>query len=247
MPQTIQRAIATLELIAERPRTATEVGEHLQVHRTTGLRVLQALQDGGLVRQQPDSRYGIGFRLTGLSQLALEQFDLVSIARPYLLELEQHCSHTVHLAVFEATSIVYADKIEPTSRVRMHSQIGKPVCLHTAGVSKAILAYQPPELLEALFHDYTFTRYTDTTIGSLTAFRSELLEVSRRGWATDNAEFESYVNCIAAPVWNAAGGVIAAVSVTALRALADLSALQEMLPLLLEATTEISKELGWKA
>lgn len=247
MSQTVQRAITILELIAERPRTVTEIGEKLGVHRTTGLRLLQTLQDGGLVRIQQDGRYGVGFRLTGLAQLALEQFDLVAIARPHLVRLEQDLTHTVHLAVLEATSIVYADKIEPATRVRMHSQIGHPVCLHTAGVSKAILAYLPPGRVEELLRDHQFTRYTDTTRTSAAAFQTELQGVRQRGWATDDAEFESYVNCIAAPVRNATGDVIAAVSVTALRALADLRALQDALPLLLDTTSTISEELGWKA
>jgi DNA-binding IclR family transcriptional regulator len=247
MSQTVQRAIAILELVAERPRTVAEIGERLVVHRTTALRLLQTLQDGGLVRRQPSGHYGVGFRLTGLAHLALEQFDLASVARPHLVALNASCSHTIHLAALEATKIVYVDKIEPSNKVRMHSQVGHPVCLHTAGVSKAILAHLAPERLHALLDGYQFTKYTDTTIDSLEGFEASLEQVRRQGWATDNAELESYVNCIAAPIRDGAGQVIAAVSVTALRAIADLGALQALLPQLLETTTGISKELGWKA
>lgn len=247
MSQTVQRAIEILEMIAERPRTVTEVGERLGVHRTTALRLLQTLQDGGLVRRQPSGHYGVGFRLTGLAHLALEQFDLASIARPHLVALNASSSHTVHLAALESTKIVYVDKIEPSNRVRMNSQVGNPVCLHTAGVSKAILAHVAPDRLHALLDGYRFTRFTETTIDSLDGFHACLQEVRRQGWATDNAEQESYVNCIAAPIRDGAGQVVGAVSVTALRAIADLDSLQALLPQLLDTTAAISKELGWKA
>lgn len=246
MSQTVQRAISILEFIAERPRTATEVAEHLGVHRTTALRLAQSLQDGGLVRRQADGRYGVGFRLTGLAQLALDQFDLAAVARPYLVELGERCDQTIHLATLERDTIVYTDKIEPTNSVRMRSQIGHPVCLHTAGVSKAILAFLPQERLDDLLAGYEFERMTDTTITSAAAFRTELERVRERGWATDDGELEDYVNCIAVPIWSSDGAVVAAVSVTALRVRADLDKLGESVPLLRNVGERISNELGWR-
>lgn len=246
MSQTVQRAIRILEFIAERPRTAAEVAEHLEVHRTTALRLAQSLQDGGLVRRQPDGRYGVGFRLTGLAQLALEQFDLAAIARPYLVELGERCDQTIHLASLERDTILYADKIEPTNTVRMRSQIGRPVCLHTAGVSKAILAFLSESRLDELLGDYEFDQMTDTTITSASAFRDELERVRERGWATDNGELEDYVNCVAAPIRASDGAVVAAVSVTALRVRADLEKLDEYRPMLLDVAERISNELGWR-
>ncbi len=246
MSQTVQRAITILELIAERPRTPAEVGEQLGIHRTTGLRLLQTLQDGGLVRRQPDGTFGVGFRLTGLAQLALDQFDIAAVAHPHLLQLKETCGHTVHLAALEGNAMVYVDKVEPVNTVRMHSQIGHQVCLHTAGVSKAILAFLPAGRLDLVLDGHDFARHTETTITSVAAFRQELDEVRMRGWAADNAEFEDYVNCIAAPVRGAGSGVVAAVSVTALRARADLQALKDLLPALQETTYKISSELGWR-
>lgn len=246
MSQTVQRAISILEFIAQRPRTAAELATHLNVHRTTAQRLAQALQDGGLVRRQPDGLYGVGFRLTGLAARALEQFDLGAVARPFLNELERTCDQTIHLAALDNATIVYVDKIEPTNSVRMRSQIGDTVCLHTAGVSKAILAYQPEERLNRLLADHTFERATETTITSREGFLAELAHVRERGWATDNGELEDYVNCIAAPVRGTDGDVVAAVSVTALRARADLETLRTFLPDLLDAVNGISRELGWR-
>ena len=247
MSQSIQRAADILELVAISPRSPAEVGEYLQVHRSTALRMLQTLTEAGLTRRRSDGRYVVGYRLTGLAQLAAEQFDLTELARPYLSALGQECAHTIHLAQVQATTIVYADKVEQPGMVRLYSQIGQPVVLHTAGVSKAIMAYLPAQQVETMLAGYSFTRYTGATITSASSFARELQDVRDQGVAVDAGEYEEYINCIAMPIRDATGAVFASVSITALKARADLPALRRLQPRLAEITTAISKEIGWRA
>ena len=247
MSQTVRRAIDILEFVARRPRTQTEVGAHLGVHRSTALRILESLTDGGLARRLPDGRYGVGHRLAGLAQLALEQFGLRDVAEEQLRALGERCGHTVHLAALEGGQIVYADKVDPVDGVRLYAQIGRPVTLHTAGVAKAILAFQPPGAADALLETCDFGPHTATTLTDPAAYRRVLAEVRERGFAVDDGEYEDYVNCLAAPVRDSGGAVVAAVSVTALKARADLNALTvTVLPDLLTTAETISKELGWR-
>jgi len=247
MSQTVARAIEILEFVSIKPRTPSEVGKHLDVHRSTALRLLETLTESSITRRHPDGRYGVGYRLAGLAQLALEQFDLTPITRPFLAELCEITTHTVHLAVLERNRIVYADKLEPPKSVRLYSQIGQAVTLNTAGVSKAILAFQNAELVHRLLATCDFARHTATTITTQAGFLDQLEIVRQRGWAVDDGEFEDYVNCVAMPVRDSSGQVMAAVSVTALKARADLSDLELLLPALADTTTSISRELGWKA
>ncbi|MER5439775.1 IclR family transcriptional regulator [Streptomyces sp. NPDC002790] len=247
MSQTVRRAIDILEFIARRPRTQTEVGEHLGVHRSTALRILESLTDGGLARRLPDGRYAVGHRLAGLAHLALEQFGLKDVADEHLRLLGERCGHTVHLAALEREGIVYVDKVDPVDGVRLYSQIGRPVTLHTAGVAKAILAHVPRERADTLLADCGFAPHTGTTITSARAYRKALDTTRARGWAVDDGEYEDYVNCVAVPVRDSSGEVVAAVSVTALKAKADLGALEsDVLPDLMTTADTISKELGWR-
>ncbi|WP_028923284.1 IclR family transcriptional regulator [Pseudonocardia acaciae] len=246
MSQTVARAIEILEYVCIEPRTQSDVAQMLGVHRSTALRLLETLAERGLVRRRGDGRYGVGYRLAGMAQQALDQFDLAQVARPCLTELCRATTHTVHLAVLERDQIVYADKLEPPRSVRLYSQIGLPVSLHTAGVSKAILALLPADRVEAMLAHCTFERHTDTTITDRAAFLAELDAVRERGWSVDDGEFEDYVNCIAMPVRDATGEVMAAVSVTSLKARADLTALEPLLPQLRAVTSTISHELGWR-
>jgi DNA-binding IclR family transcriptional regulator len=246
MSQSIQRAAEVLEYVSLRPRTQTEVAEHLNIHRSTALRILGTLTECGLTRRREDGGYSVGYRLAGLAQLAIEQFDMAGVARPHLRALGDECTHTVHLAAMEGSGIVYAEKIDQPGMVRLYSEVGQKVCLHTAGVAKAILAFQPATLVDAMLATTDFARHTDTTITSAERYREELAAVAERGWSVDDGEYEDYVNCVAMPVRDASGQVTAAVSITALKARATLEDLERLLPRLTEVTTTISKELGWR-
>ncbi len=246
MSQSIQRAAVVLEHVSVRPRTQSEIAEILGVHRSTALRILQTLTETGLARRRTDGTYGVGYRLTWFASLASEQFELRDLARPRLAELGAACGHTVHLAVLEDDRIVYADKIEQPGTVRMYSQIGQPVRLHTSGVSKAILAHVGGATRDRLLEAYEFERFTATTIASRDDFEADLSRVRDRGWAVDDGEFEDFINCVAMPIRGADDQVIAAVSITALRAQADLAALEGLLPQLQHVTEGISKSIGWR-
>jgi len=245
MSQTVQRAIEVLEYVSAGPRSLGEVADHCGVHRSTALRLLQTLTAGGLAHRRPDGRYGVGYRLVGLAERAREQLDLRAIAHPHLVTLMNRSGHTTHLAALEGSDIIYVDKIEPTGSVRLYSEIGKPVPLHTASAAKAVLANLPRERALRLLDDWDYHVYTSTTITSQAALLEDLDRAARRGWAVDDGEFEDFVNCIASPIRAATGDVIGAVSMTALRAISDLAKLELLLPDLLAATTAISKELGW--
>lgn len=246
MSQTVARAIEILELVSAQPRTQSEVAELLGVHRSTALRLLETLAESGLVRRGDHGRYAVGYRLAGLAHLAIDQFEVASLAHAHLAELSEISGHTVHLAVLERDRIVYADKIDPPRSIRLYSQIGHAVCLHTAGVSKAILAYCDDDVVDRLIAGHDFERHTDSTITSRAAFLNELGRVRERGYAADDGEFEDYVNCIAMPVRDHTGEVTAAVSVTSLKARADLEQLLLLLPALRNTTDTLSNELGWK-
>jgi len=247
MSQSIRRAAEVLELVSTRARTQSEVADRLQVHRSTALRILHTLTDCGLTRRNADGTYSIGYRLAGLAAVASDQFDLPNVARARLRELGSACGHTIHLAALQPGGVIYVDKVEPAGMVRLLSQIGQPVRLHTAGVAKAILAFQPDARVDALLEDYRFEKFTDTTLTSRAAYDRELAVVRERGFAVDDGEQEEFINCIAMPIRDASGDVIAAVSITSLKAKTQLAELVESRAQLDEVTAGISRDLGWRS
>jgi DNA-binding IclR family transcriptional regulator len=244
--QSIERAIEVLILLGEGPQTPAEVARRLDVHRSTALRIMEVLQEQRLLRKLADGRYGIGPGIVALAHRAQDQFNLAQIAHPRLVELSELRDQTVHLAELQHDRIVYIDKIEPKRSIRLTSRIGQAVCLHTASVAKSILAFLPNEARKALFANYIFEKHTPTSLVSYDALERELHIVRERSWATDDGEREDYVTSIGAPIRDVSGQVVAAVSVIELKAIHDLTAMQElMLEPLLKTADAISRDLGW--
>lgn len=246
MAQTVSRAIDVIELCSEQPRDLRELADLLGVHRTTMLRLLQTLCAAGFVRKDETGRYGVGFRLAGLAQSALEQFDLRNLVHPHILELGERVGHTIQFAIPQGDNLVYVDKVEPRNSITLNTRIGGNVVIHTAGVSKAILANLPPARRDAILANATYEKYTEKTLTSRQQLLARLAEVQAEGSATDAGEYELFSNCIAAPVWDHSGAVAGAISITAFTEKADLDALKLLLPTLLATTSAISHELGWR-
>lgn len=246
MSQSIERAIEVLMLIGIEPLTPAEIARRLDVHRSTALRIMDVLFSQRLLRKLPDGRYGIGPALLSLAYHAQDQYSLVRLARPRLMQLSEMYDQTVHLAELQSDQIVYIDKIEPKRSIRLTSRVGDAVCLHTASVAKSILAFASEHVREQLLSGHEFTRFTPTSIESREAYLHELDAVRERGWSTDDGELEEYINCLGVPIRDVTGSVVAAVSIIELKARSDLRAMQQtVLGPLQEAARAISLDLGW--
>jgi DNA-binding IclR family transcriptional regulator len=245
--QSIRRAIDLVRRSAEHPLTLTEAAEVLGVHKSTALRILQTLENARFVRKTGAGTYVLGSGLIELSELALGSMDLRQFAATHLAQLQRHTGHTVHLAQLTGDEIIYIDKVDSPAfdAVKLPSRIGRAVSLHASAVGKTILAHLPPQERDRLLTHITYERFTDTTITDRHTLETELHQIHNQGWATDNGEHDAYVMCIAAPIHDSRGHVIAALSITAIEVIATLQQLQTQLPLLLETATLISKEIGY--
>jgi DNA-binding IclR family transcriptional regulator len=243
MSQSVTRAAHIIDAIAADPRTVAELAEAFGLHRSTMFRELQALEEVGWVRRRSTGRYSLGTRLAALSKEALDSLDLREAGAEHVRRLQRRTGNTVHLAALMDRSIVYVDKAEDESGVRMYSRIGKSVIPYCSAVGKAILANLDVPRRDAVLDGVTWERFTDLTITTREHLDEELVRVRARGWATDDREFEPYVNCLAVPIVSPLG-VVGAVSVTAVRVVADLDRLKGYLPALREAADAISAEIS---
>lgn len=245
MSQTVLRALGIVDLVAESPRTLTEIGEAIGTHKSTALRLLQTLESAGYVRQLPTGEYVAGLALVRLAESALSTVDARSIARPTLQALSARLGHTVHFAQRVDDDIVYIDKIDGNGTVAMGSRVGSPAEKHTAGVAKAIIAFASAPERDRMIAAARFTAHTPNTIPDEAAFRREIAATRARGWAEDDGENEDYINCIAFPVRDATGQFSYAFSVTALKAVGPLPELRALASDLQGIADTLSAALGW--
>lgn len=247
MAQSIQRAIDLIRRSAEHPLSLSEAAEVLDVHKSTALRILQTLEAARFVRKTGAGTYVFGSGLIELSELALGSMDLRQFAAAHLRALQRSTGHTVHLAQLTGDEIIYIDKVDSPSidGLQLPSRVGRAVSIYASAVGKMILAFLPKEERDRLLAHVAFERFTPTTFADRESLDVELDRIREQGWATDNGEHDAYVMCVAAPIRDSRGRVIAAVSITAIEVIATLEQVKEHLPRLLATADTISRELGY--
>ena len=245
MSQTLERALTILDFVSEEPRHIGEIAKFLEVHHSTALRLLHSMRKYDFVYELPNHQYRLGAAVFRLGFRALDALDLRSIARPFMVELNEKTMETVHLGVLEQGDVVYIDKVEAQYAVRMHSRLGAVAAMHCTGVAKGILAFLPPQQRSELLNGIQLDRRTPHTIVDLAALEAELAESRERGYARDYEENELGIHCIAAPIFNGFGEVEGAISLSTPTSRIDKETLLGFVPALRIAVEKTSRELGW--
>ncbi len=191
-----------------------EISERVALHRSTVHRLLAVLERNHFVERNPENaRYRLGWRLFELGMMAASRLDVYERAKPQLLRLVEESGETAHVGVLRQGEVISLLNVEGKRSVRTPATVGRRTPLHCTSQAKAILAFAAPERIEAAIAAHQFVPYTDNTITDASRFRTELSLVRRRGYAVDNEEFEAGLRCIAAPVRDHTGEVIAAISI----------------------------------
>lgn len=246
MVQSVTRAAQALRCVAASPCGLSDVAAALGVHRSTALRLLQTLEQEGLVRRVASGRFVIGFGVIPLAESAIAGIDVRATAHPHLARLAADIGHTVHLAQLIDGQLIYVDKVDGPGTVAMGSRLGQPTEVHTAAVAKIVLCHLPDADRNRMIQEADFRAYGPRTITDPRDYLRELRLTRQRGWAEDDGEKEDYINCVAVPVHDASGRVSIGLSVTALRAAASLEDLRGLLPKIRSVSETISTELGWR-
>ncbi|MFS0724109.1 IclR family transcriptional regulator [Paenibacillus sp. 1P07SE] len=247
--QALDRALRILDLFDEQTRELkiTEISARMQLHKSTVHSLLRTLQMHGYIAQDEQSgKYRLGMTLVEKGQQMLQGMDLRDLARPHLQALAQAKGQTTHLVILDGSEGVYIDKVEGAKAAIRYSRIGRRVPLHSSAVGKVLAAYQGEAQLQRLLQSYSYMTRTERTISSEAQFRRELEAVRSEGIGYDREENEPGVRCAAAPIFNHAGGVAAAMSISTMVAHVDDAELAELVGLLRQEAAAISRKLGYR-
>jgi DNA-binding IclR family transcriptional regulator len=245
MSQTVDRALMILVDLGTGPKSLDQVAALLGVHKSTALRLLQTLEQRRFVRHDERHRYRLGSGLFALAQQALDDIDVRQVAAPHLADLNRAHGHTVHLAAYLDGTVVYIDKYDSRHPVRMYSRIGATAPAHCTAVGKVLLAGLPAVARQAAAEALDYPLFTANTITDPDRYLAELGRVAAQGYARDHAEHEDYINCVAVPIRDASGAVLAAASISVPDVVLAYEGVFALLPDLLAAADAASAELGW--
>lgn len=218
--QVLQRAMSILEALLEAraPLNLEQICSATRLPKSTAFRIIiNLLHNQYLVGT--GQGYWLGLKMLRFGTLVEETIDIKQIAQPYLIHLRDVVNETVHLAVLDNDfHTVYLEKLSTQRAVGiMKSRVGSTAPTHCTGVGKALAAYRPEADVRQWINQQGLPAYTENTLTNETAFLQELAAIRQKGFAIDHGEHEASVHCIAAPVWDHKGEVIAAISVSAPR------------------------------
>src|SRR5260370_11777885 len=202
--KSLRKAIRVLEAFTMRePRLPlTEIARRVGLPLSTAHRILATLHGEGFVDRDADrDQYRLGIRLLELGSIVLSTMELHREALPFIESLAHESGETVHLGILDGTQVVSIEKMDSPHGLASNVTIGKGAPAYCTGVGKALLAFQPDTVVEAVWRQ-GLTRHTPNTITSARRLREELARVRSVGYAVDNMEHEVGVRRNAAPILN---------------------------------------------
>ena len=244
----LDKTFSILEILLQHGSSMhmTEISEKLGLYPSTIHRILDTLKHRGYVEQDSHTqKYQLGLKVLELGMAKLHQMDLVREATPYLKELVNQCNETVHLGVLEAGEVLYLAKEESSQTIRMISYVGKRAPLHCTSLGKVLLAYLSAEERKKILGGEVLPRLTENTITGKMELEQELDKVREQGFALDREENEKDVHCVAAPIRNYQGEVIAAISISSPIFRLNKNKQNDLKEALVETSKKISKRLGY--
>jgi DNA-binding IclR family transcriptional regulator len=215
------------------------------IPRPTAFRLLTTLEQAGFV-SKTGGEYQLGIKCFVLGNIVGATLDLRERARPHLDALRDTTGETVHLAVLDGWQVLYLERLQSPHPIGfMRSRIGAIVPAYCTSLGKTLLAFKPSEIVGDWLSAEPLKTMTRHTITQPQRLLKELRAIRERGYALDEQEHEIGVRCIAAPVWNHAREVVAAISVAGPadrmpRPLAD----SDMCRIIVATAAAISTEMG---
>jgi len=240
--QTLLRGLDVIEAIAARSVPLTALADTLGLTRSTTHRLASALVEREYLAFTPRAGYRLGPKLLTLGFIAQEQADIVQIARGHLEALAEATEDTVHLGILDSDQALYLDKVPGRRRINISSRVGDRQPLTSTGLGKALI----------LDHSSTYwlERFTADQ-GAGAPAQDPVLWVERmkgyveRGRAFDLEENEDQIRCVAAPVRDASGRIVGAISVSSAAQYMSDERMAALSLEVIDVAGRIGRELGW--
>lgn len=212
-----ERVLILLQYAADNPDGlgVREAGRQLGHSPATIHRLITALSNQGfVVRDELTERYQLGPEAVRLGLTALSRLGVRQVARQDLERLSSASGETALLGVARGNQAVYIDKAVCNRDIRIDAPIGAERAYNCTAVGKVLLSGMTRQELEHLAAEGAFQRSTEHSIIDVEALAVELEQIRDRGWAFDGEEYRLGICCVAAPIHDHQGRVVAAVTVT---------------------------------
>lgn len=214
--QILGRSFFILETLAREfgGHSVTELSREVDMNVSTVHRILNSLMDRGYVRQDEEKRYSISVKFVELSSSYLNGLDLKKEAEPFLQNLSSRLNLTAFLATRMDDQVVYIDRYAVFDGLRRYATIGERRQLYCTSLGKSLLLGFSDKELREYAATVEYKGPTARSISNGEDLIDEIKHSANRGWTEDNEELVLGVSCMAAPIFDYRGHIIAAISVS---------------------------------
>jgi IclR family acetate operon transcriptional repressor len=246
--RTIGRVARLLELLADSPQPLrlTDVAQALEVPFSSTHGLLQALVRLQLAEMSGDERrYMAGPRLRRLGIRVVSRLDIIDVARPRIARLVSQIDEDAYLALYEGRSFSHVQRFESSHSLRLNISLGVPRPLHSTAAGKLYLASLDPSERSAVLAEIDLEKFTPYTLVQPEILSEHLDKVHRQGFAISDQESIEGVTSTGAPVYDAAGRLIGAVTSPIPRS-RYVGRDEVVTRAVVETAADISAVLGWQ-
>jgi IclR family acetate operon transcriptional repressor len=240
------KAFGVLEVLvrAGRAVTLSELMQATELPKPTLHRALALFEEAGFLAREPGGRaYIIGERLSRFALDVLRSDGAAAERRTILRRVVSEITETCNLAVLKKGALIYLDRVEAPWPLRLHLPEGS-LPPHCCASGKLLLAHLAAPERQRLLGLMPLQRFTERTITDRAVLESELDRIVNAGYAVDNEEYVLGVACVAVPVRNRHGDVIASIAVQGATARLPLMRAIEFVPRLRAAAAQIGSTFG---
>lgn len=245
--QKMQRILKCFSTM-DRKLSVSDIARRTNMPRSTAHRWILSLREIGFLDQDhARDEYRLGLGLFQLGNMVLSSMDLHREARPIVESLTKASREDVHLCVFDGIRMIFVSHAAGGRAGRNNSTtVVEASPCYCTGVGKAALAFQSEDVIAQTI-DMGLQAFTRNTITDPVQLREELRATRERGYSIDNGEMEPHVRCVGAPIRNASGSVVAAVSVSStFKRLPD-ERIPAIASLVIRHAEALSIQLGYRA
>jgi len=214
--QSLERGLMLLEYVVNTSKAVelAELAKVLGIEKSSTHRLMATLISHGYIIQDSQKHYLAGPSINELASKAKSRLQLSDVAGRYLNELAKSTGETAHIGILSRGQVILTHNVSSNHTLTVVSRVGHSEPLHCTSLGKALLCGMNENKINSIAGRGKLKAYTKNTITSVSKLIKECEKVRTTGMARDDEEFREGVRCLAAPVRDAEGKIIAAIGVS---------------------------------
>lgn len=239
----IMKAITILNCFSyDKPRLRLkDISAMADINQPTTYRLLNTLKECSLIEQH-EGNYSLGRGFLKYEGIVLNSMEIRRICLSYIEELSNNLKINVNLAVLDDNEVIYVARAETPYCAYGYFHLGMRRPINCTALGKVLIC-KSPEVVSEVFKRGV-RRYTLNTITDEGKYLEEIEQVRLQGYGVDFEEWSNGINCIAVPICDSAGNIIAGISISGPTSIYSREKILEYVPLLFEYSNRIAARMG---